>query len=120
MFFDFSIKAAMDCYFVCSCLFLLIWQCLYFVSKQHLCDCGLCGFFQNVVRIRMSLQEGTVKTLYCLTEALLTAMSTTLGIGTIAGPVIAIHLGGPGRFARVSSHIRIRKCCNLHRSQPMR
>src|SRR5579872_6597078 len=29
-------------------------------------------------------------------KALFTAMSTTLGIGTIVGPVIAIHLGGPG------------------------
>ncbi len=29
-------------------------------------------------------------------KALFTAMSTTLGIGTIVGPVIAIHWGGPG------------------------
>lgn len=29
-------------------------------------------------------------------KALLTAMSTTIGIGTIVGPIIAIHLGGPG------------------------
>jgi len=29
-------------------------------------------------------------------RALFTAMSTTLGISTIVGPVIAIHLGGPG------------------------
>lgn len=29
-------------------------------------------------------------------KALFTAMSTTLGIGTIVGPVVAIHLGGPG------------------------
>jgi AGCS family alanine or glycine:cation symporter len=29
-------------------------------------------------------------------KALFTAMSTTLGIGTIVGPVIAIRLGGPG------------------------
>lgn len=29
-------------------------------------------------------------------KALLTAMSTTIGISTIVGPVIAIHLGGPG------------------------
>lgn len=29
-------------------------------------------------------------------RALLTSMSTTLGISTIVGPVIAIHLGGPG------------------------
>lgn len=29
-------------------------------------------------------------------RALFTAMSTTLGIGTIVGPVIAIQLGGPG------------------------
>jgi len=30
------------------------------------------------------------------TKALFTAMSTTLGISTIVGPVIAIHSGGPG------------------------
>ncbi len=29
-------------------------------------------------------------------KALLTAMSTTLGISTIVAPIIAIHLGGPG------------------------
>ncbi len=29
-------------------------------------------------------------------RALITAMSTTLGIGTIVGPIMAIHLGGPG------------------------
>lgn len=29
-------------------------------------------------------------------KALFTAMSTTLGIGTIVAPVIAIHMGGPG------------------------
>lgn len=29
-------------------------------------------------------------------KALFTAMSTTLGIGTIVGPIIAIHWGGPG------------------------
>jgi AGCS family alanine or glycine:cation symporter len=29
-------------------------------------------------------------------KALFTAMSTTLGMGTIVGPVIAIHMGGPG------------------------
>lgn len=29
-------------------------------------------------------------------KALLTAMSTTIGLGTIVAPVIAIHLGGPG------------------------
>ncbi len=29
-------------------------------------------------------------------KALFTAMSTTLGIGSIVAPVIAIHMGGPG------------------------
>lgn len=29
-------------------------------------------------------------------RALFTAMSTTLGIGTIVAPIVAIHLGGPG------------------------
>ncbi len=29
-------------------------------------------------------------------RALFTAMSTTLGIGTIVGPIVAIHWGGPG------------------------
>ena len=30
------------------------------------------------------------------TRALFTAMSTTLGIGTIVAPIVAIHIGGPG------------------------
>src|SRR4051794_39602021 len=29
-------------------------------------------------------------------RALFTAMSTTIGIGTIVGPIFAIHWGGPG------------------------
>ncbi len=39
-----------------------------------------------------TIQEGTIQA----HKALFTAMSTTLGISTIVGPVVAIHLGGPG------------------------
>ncbi len=44
----------------------------------------------------ISIKEKDSKNSILPHKALLTAMSTTLGIGTIVGPVIAIHLGGPG------------------------
>ncbi|HSX13671.1 MAG TPA: alanine:cation symporter family protein [Chlamydiales bacterium] len=51
-------------------------------------------FLPNMFKGLFSKSEGkhTIKPY----KALFTAMSTTLGIGTIVGPVIAISLGGPG------------------------
>jgi alanine or glycine:cation symporter, AGCS family len=58
-------------------------------------------------------------------RALLTAMSTTLGIGTIVAPVIAISLGGPGAlfgflltafFGSAATFIEV-KLCVEHRSK---
>lgn len=58
-------------------------------------------------------------------RALLTAMSTTLGIGTIVAPVIAICLGGPGAlfgflltafFGSAATFIEV-KLCVEHRSK---
>lgn len=59
--------------------------------------------------IQLRLIPSLIKMLFCSNKesqeesqtisprrALFTAMSTTLGIGTIVGPIIAIHLGGPG------------------------
>ena len=52
-------------------------------------------------------------------KALFTAMSTTLGIGTIVAPVIAIHLGGPGAlvgflltsfFGSAATYIEVNLC----------
>ncbi len=95
MFFDFSIKAAMDCILFASCLFLLIGS-VYISFKTHFVQLRLFPDFFKMLLHSMSLQEGDCKNTILPHKALLTAMSTTLGIGTIAGPVIAIHLGGPG------------------------
>lgn len=52
-------------------------------------------------------------------KALFTAMSTTLGIGTIVGPVIAINLGGPGAllgflltsfFGSAATYVEVNLC----------
>lgn len=52
-------------------------------------------------------------------KALFTAMSTTLGIGTIVAPVIAIHLGGPGAlvgflltsfFGSAATYVEVNLC----------
>lgn len=48
--------------------------------------------------VKTSMTGGNTEGEHTVTpyKALFTAMSTTLGIGTIVAPVIAIHLGGPG------------------------
>lgn len=46
--------------------------------------------------LRKNSKEKENPNLISPNRALFTAMSTTLGIGSIVGPVIAIHLGGPG------------------------
>lgn len=57
-------------------------------------------------------------------RALFTAMSTTLGIGTIVGPVIAIHWGGPGAlvgflltafFGSAATYIEVNLCIKFRK-----
>lgn len=60
-------------------------------------------------------------------KALFTAMSTTLGIGTIVGPVIAIHLGGPGAllgflltsfFGSAATYVEVSLCIKSRTKLP--
>jgi alanine or glycine:cation symporter, AGCS family len=61
-------------------------------------------------------------------RALLTAMSTTLGIGTIVAPVIAISLGGPGAllgflltsfFGSAATFIEVKLCIEHRKRSPL-
>lgn len=95
MLIDFSIEAVMDHILFASCVFLLIGS-LYISFKTQFVQLRL---FPDLFRMffrSMSLKEQDTTHTVLPHKALLTAMSTTLGIGTIVGPIIAIHLGGPG------------------------
>lgn len=95
MLIDFSIEAVMDHILFTSCVFLLIGS-LYITFKTRFVQFR---FFPDLFKMflrSMSLKEQAGKSSVLPHKALLAAMSTTLGIGTIVGPIIAIHLGGPG------------------------
>lgn len=60
-------------------------------------------------------------------RALFTAMSTTIGIGTIVGPVIAIHWGGPGAligfiltafFGSAATYLEVNLCIRYREKLP--
>jgi AGCS family alanine or glycine:cation symporter len=55
-------------------------------------------FIPTVIEMIKNRSKEKIKSSHTIApyKALFTAMSTTLGIGTIVGPVIAIRLGGPG------------------------
>lgn len=84
--------------------YLLFLTCLFILSGSIYITCKL-RFIQlrcipdliNMLKnsfAKQNEQEG--KHTISPYKALITAMSTTLGISTMAGPVIAIYLGGPG------------------------
>ena len=96
MFFQDAISNIADYVLFISCLLILAGSILLsfktrFVQVRHLPL--LFKMFWNSLTDRNRV-EGQYTILPH--KALLTAMSTTLGIGTIVAPVIAIHLGGPG------------------------
>lgn len=79
-----------------SCIFILV-GCLYLTFRLKFVQLrffpGLFKLLKNSILNRSEKDgEHTIKP----HKALFTAMSTTLGISTIVGPVIAISLGGPG------------------------
>lgn len=96
MFAETSIETIVDSILFASCLFILAGS-IFISFKTRFVQLR---FFPALFRmLKISLlnrnqQEGNYTILPY--KALFTAMSTTLGIGTIVGPVIAIHLGGPG------------------------
>lgn len=90
------IETFIDYLLFISCLFIVCGSIyisikLRFVQIRLLPD--LCKLFLSSLKNKQA-KEGSYTILPH--KALFTAMSTTLGIGTIVGPVVAIHWGGPG------------------------
>lgn len=77
--------------------FLLMGVALFLTHKLGLIQIRYWARFFKLLRhgIRHDGEESTLKTITPF-QALFTAMSTSLGIGTIVGPSIAIIMGGPG------------------------
>lgn len=95
MLFDFSVEATIESILFASCIFLLVGS-VYISVKTRFVQLRLFpDLFRMFIRSISSSQEEGKNTVRPH-KALLAAMSTTLGIGTIVGPIIAIHLGGPG------------------------
>lgn len=95
MFNGFAFETIIEYLLFASCLFLLIGS-IYITYKLSFIQLRLLpSLFKTFFRSMSQKEQGCEKTILPH-RALLTAMSTTIGIGTIAGPVIAIHLGGPG------------------------
>ncbi len=93
---DFFIKNIADYVLFISCLFIVAGS-LFLSFKTRFVQIRLIPSIFKM--FKASLQNPNKQdSLYTIRphRALLTAMSTTLGIGTIVAPVIAIHLGGPG------------------------
>lgn len=79
-----------------SCIFILLGSVIITIKTRFI-QLSLFKTIFNLIKeqfIRPAKEES--KELISPSKALFTAMSTTLGISTIVGPVIAIHLGGPG------------------------
>jgi len=95
MFTNFSIGTLGEYGLFASCLFLILGSIfisvkLRFIQIRFLP--ALLGMLKGSIMSKSEDKGFTIPP----TKALLTAMSTTIGLGTIVGPVIAIHLGGPG------------------------
>jgi len=95
MFGDFGIEAAVQYALFASCIFLLIGS-TYISFKTRFVQLWLLPNLFKIFWQSMTRKEQESKNTILPHKALLTAMSTTLGITTIAGPAIAINLGGPG------------------------
>lgn len=90
------LKSIADQMLFCVCLFLL-GSSIYISFKTRFIQVRLLPFLFKQLKESFRKQEGQ-DSLHTLKphKALFTAMSTTIGISTIVGPVIAIKLGGPG------------------------
>ncbi len=79
------------------CVFLLIGS-VYLTIKTRFVQIRFLPVLYQQVKKYFLQKSSSVETQYTISpfKALFTAMSTTIGISTIVGPVIAIKLGGPG------------------------
>lgn len=79
-----------------SCLFLLGGS-IFLTFRSGFIQLRFFRSLFSMIKSLLTQRKGEAGTHTILPHrALLTSMSTTLGISTIVGPVIAIHLGGPG------------------------
>ncbi len=91
-----AIKQIADQVLFAVCLFLL-GSSVYLTIKTRFVQIRLFPFLLRYLKNSFS-EKKLAKSQHRFTpfKALFTAMSTTIGISTIVGPVIAIQLGGPG------------------------
>ncbi|MCE5294185.1 MAG: alanine:cation symporter family protein [Chlamydiales bacterium] len=95
MFFDSFDKIAEMLLFI-SCVLILI-GCVYITVKLRFVQFRFFPALFSLLKASFSKKEAQNKSNTILPHtALITAMSTTLGISTIVAPVIACNLGGPG------------------------
>lgn len=95
MFFENTLIAVCNWALYLCCLFLLIGNIFISFKTKFIQIRALPYLFkltEGLFSSKNQEEQYTIKPY----KALFTAMSTTLGIGTIVAPVIAIHLGGPG------------------------
>ncbi|WP_068469831.1 alanine/glycine:cation symporter family protein [Candidatus Protochlamydia phocaeensis] len=96
MFAEITIERIVDYILFFSCLFILFGS-LFISFKMRFVQLRLFPTLFKMLTasvLKSNQKEGAYTILPY--RALFTAMSTTIGIGTIVGPVIAIHWGGPG------------------------
>ncbi len=91
---DFLIQSVADYILFASCLFILA-CCVLLTFKTRFIQLRLLPTLFRLLRDGFRDKGESSHTVPPL-RALVTAMSTTLGIGTIVAPTIAISLGGPG------------------------
>ncbi len=96
MFFEGIVLAIADSVLYFSCLFILAGSIFLTVKTRFIQLRLIPSLFKMAGGIFAKKEQGEGAHTILPYKALFTAMSTTLGIGTIVGPVIAIHLGGPG------------------------
>jgi AGCS family alanine or glycine:cation symporter len=90
-----NFQAIIDYLLFVSCLFLLIGS-VYISFKTKFVQLRLLPELIKKLSHSINRKDQDCKNTVLPHKALFTAMSTTLGIGTIVGPIIAIYLGGPG------------------------
>ncbi len=94
--FEIFLKSIADHLLFVVCLFLL-GSSVYLTFKTRFIQLRFLPFlFSHLKNSLLQKQEGGSTHTIAPHKALFTAMSTTIGISTIVGPVIAIQLGGPG------------------------
>lgn len=90
-----SLKQAADYVLFASCLFLLAGS-VFISFRTRFVQLRCFSILFKMFKTSLANQQQVGRYTILPHKALLTAMSTTIGISTIVAPVIAVYLGGPG------------------------